>query len=349
MAGPDRSDGGRRLMTRMAPILAIAFVLAVGAMPASAQKNIKFVMDWTFQSNHGYFTMADDKGHFAKEGIKVKIDRGYGSGKTIAQVAGGSYDFGFADINVIVKFNAKNPGNKVFSPYVVFDATLSSVVALKKSGIRKPKDLIGRSLAAPVWDNSRILFPIFARANGFDPAAVKWQSVSGAIRDSLMITGKADGVTGFATSVVLNMAKQKIPRKDVVVMRYSEYGADFFGQSIIVSEKFASANPGLIKGFIRAIIKGTREAMANPKAAVASVMRYDKLMKQKTEMQRFAMVRDLAVLTPSVKANGFSHVDPKRLKRTIGFVAKAMKIDNPPPPRDVFRGDYLPPASQRMP
>lgn len=336
-------------MKRTASILAITFVLAAGAMPANAETKVKFVLDWTFQANHGYFMLADDNGHFAKEGIKVKIDRGYGSGKTIAQVAGGSYDFGFADINVIVKFNAKNPGNKVFSPYVVFDSTLSSVVSLKKSGIRKPKDLIGRSLAGPVWDNTRILFPIFARANGFDPAAVKWQSVKGAIRDSLMITGRTDGVTGFVTSVVLNMAKQNIPRKDLVVMRYSELGADFYGHSIIVSQKFAAANSGLIKGFVRAIIKGTRDAMANPNKAVASVIRYDSLMKEDVERKRFAMVRDLAVLTPSIKANGFSHVDPARLKRTIGFVAKAMKIENPPSPRDVFRGDYLPPKSQRMP
>ena len=55
------------------------------------------------------------------------------------------------------------------------------------------------------------------------------------------------------------------------------------------------------------------------------------------------------MLTPNVKANGFSHVDAKRLERTLGLVAKAMKITNPPSPSDVFRADYLPPASQRMP
>lgn len=336
-------------MKTVSVIVALAVVAMAGAAPASAQTNVRFVMDWKFQANHSYFTLAKDNGHFAKEGIRVKIDRGYGSGKTIGQVAAGTYDIGFADINVLVKFNAKNPDKKVFSPYVVFDATLSSVVVLKKSGIRVPKDLRGRSLAAPVWDNSRILFPIFARANGFDPAEVKWQSVAGSIRDSLLITGKVDGVTAFETSVVLNLAKQNILRKDLVVMRYSELGADFYGQSIVVSERFAAKNSQLLKGFIRAIIKGTRDAFANPKAAVASVMKYDNLMKVSVEMKRFAMVRDLAVLTPNVKANGFSHVDAKRLERTLGLVAKAMKITNPPSPRDVFRADYLPPASQRMP
>ena len=78
-------------------------------------------------------------------------------------------------------------------------------------------------------------------------------------------------------------------------------------------------------------------------------MKHDNLMRESVEMKRFAMVRDLAVLTPSIKANGFSHVEAKRLERTLGFVAKAMRISNPPATRDVFRADYLPPASQRMP
>ena len=93
-------------------------------------------------------------------------------------------------MNVLVKFNAKNPGNKVFSFYIVLDNTLSAIVALKKSGIRTPKDLVGRKIAAPVWDNSRILFPIFANANGFSPDAVNWLSVKPTIRDSLLLAAR---------------------------------------------------------------------------------------------------------------------------------------------------------------
>lgn len=330
-------------------ILAAGLISLISALPASAETKVNFVLDWAFQGNHGFFTLADDNGHFAKEGLKVKIDRGYGSGKTISQVAAGTYDIGFADINVLVKFNAKNPTRKVFSFYVVFDATLSAIVALSKSGIRTPKDLIGRKIAAPVWDNTRILFPIFAKANGIDPGSVKWQSVKPAIRDSLLLRGQTDAVAAFSTSVLLNLGKQGIPRKDIVVMHFSKLGADFFGSGLVVSEKYAAKNGEVLKAFVRAVIKGTRDSFADPKAAVASVHKRDSLTRESVELKRFAMVRELAVLTPSVKANGFSHVDTKRLERTIGYVVEAMKIKNPPPARDVFRADYLPPASLRMP
>ena len=336
-------------MKPISVIFASALMLAIGALPASAQKNVKFALDWVWQSNHAYFTLADDNGHFAKEGLKVKIDRGFGSGDTVNKVAAGTYDIGFADINVLIKFNAKNPKSKVFSFYVVFDSTLSSVIALAKSGIRKPGDLRGKRIAAPVWDNSRILFPIFAKANGFDAGSVKWQSVKPTLRDAMLITGKADAITTWVTTTLLNLQSRGIGRKDVVVMRYSDLGVDLYGSGLVVSEKFAAKNPDVLKGLVRAIIKGTRDSFANPKAAVASIKKRDSLVKDAMELKRFDLVRDLAVLTASVKANGFSHVEPKRLARTIGFVATAMNVANPPAPRDIFRADYLPPAAERKP
>ena len=156
-------------------------------------------------------------------------------------------------------------------------------------------------------------------------------------------------MSAFSTSVILNLKKQGIGRKDIVVLPFSELGADFYGSGLVVSEKYAAANPDVLKSFVRAVIKGTRDSLADPKAAVASVYKRDSLTRPAVELERFQMVRDQTVLTASVKANGFSHVDPKRLARTVGFVAKAMKISNPPPARDIFRGDYLPAAAMRMP
>jgi NitT/TauT family transport system substrate-binding protein len=130
-------------------------------------------------------------------------------------------------------------------------------------------------------------------------------------------------------------------------MRYSELGVDLYATSIVVSERFAAANPDVVKGFIRAIVRGTRDALASPNAAVASVKKRDSLVDEAVEMKRFELVRDLAVLTANVKANGMSHVAPARLERTIGFVAKSMNLADVPKLSDVFRPDYLPPAAER--
>ena len=86
--------------------------------------------------------MAQDNGYFADEGLDVTIDRGFGSGDTVAKVAAKTYDIGFADGNVLLKFNAANPADQLITVLIVLDASPNSVIFLKKSGIRAPKDMI---------------------------------------------------------------------------------------------------------------------------------------------------------------------------------------------------------------
>ena len=108
-------------------------------------------------------------------------------------------------------------------------------------------------------------------------------------------------------------------------------------------------HPDVLKAFTRAVINGMRDGLANPEAAVASVMKRDDLIKRDLELARFNILADAAVLTPNVKANGFSYVDEERLRRMIGYVVKSMEIPSAPQSGDIFRGDFLPPADERKP
>ena len=332
---------------RFAKALIVALAALCAASAARAQTAVKFVLDWVFQSNHAFFTLADDRGLFAKEGLKVKIDRGFGSSDTINKVSAGTYEFGFADVNLLVDFNAKNPDNRVIAVFISLDATPSSVIALKKSGIKVPKDLAGKRIAAPAGDNSRVLFPLFARANGLDPESVNWISAQPNIRDTLLLKGETDAVASFSTTTILALDSLGVPQSDLVVMNYADLGVDLFATGIVVSEKYAAANPDTVKAFLRGAVAGTKASLADPAGSVASIKKRDNLVKDDVEAKRFALVRDLLVLTPSVKANGLSYVDPARLARAVQFVAGAMNVANPPKPSDVFRPDYLPPAETR--
>lgn len=333
---------------RLALVAACVF-LALGGTAATAQTKVRFVLDWAFQGIHGMFTLAEDNGHFAKENLAVKIDRGYGSGDAIAKVASGAYEFGLADIPTLVSFNAKNPDNKVIAVLVQYDKTETSIVALKKSGIKVPKDLAGKTIAAPAGTSARLLFPIFAAANGIDPQSIKWVTVKPDVKDSLLLRGEADAVTAFPSTTLMFLLSQSVPFADAVVLRYADHGLDLVGNGIVVSEKYAAANPDTIKAFVRAAIKSMRDAVADPKKAVASAKKHDNLLRDDVEVQRVAMLAQSSVLTDNVKANGFSSVDPERLARMIGFVAKAMEVATPPKPADIYRADFLPPAADRKP
>ena len=129
-------------------------VLLVGAIPASAQTPIKFTLDWVFQGPTSPFLVALEKGYYKAEGLDVTMDPGQGSAGAVQRVATGAYQIGFADVNATIEYNAKNPGKEVMCVFMAYDYAPFGVYALKKSGIKVPKDLEGKKLGAPVFDGA---------------------------------------------------------------------------------------------------------------------------------------------------------------------------------------------------
>ena len=176
-----------------------AAVLAA-TLPAAAQDTkIKFTLDWRFEGPSALFLAAASKGYFKQEKLDVTIDSGVGSGASVARVATGAYEMGFADISALIEFIGNNPGaqSKPQAVYMVYESTPAAVLALKKSGIKTPADLAGKTLGAPVFDAGRKAFPVLARANNLDPAKVNWKSMDPPLRETMLQRGDVDAITGF--------------------------------------------------------------------------------------------------------------------------------------------------------
>ncbi len=145
-------------------VLAGAGLLAAIAC-ACAQASMKMVLDWNFEGHHSPYALAADTGIFARNGLAVTIDRGYGSGNSATKVASGAYDVGIADLGAVIALNAKQGGIKLISIYQIYDVAPLSIMTLTENGIKSPADLAGKKLAAPPGDSSRVMFPVFARVN----------------------------------------------------------------------------------------------------------------------------------------------------------------------------------------
>jgi len=336
-------------MTGISARLAAAAILAFAAFPAAAQAPVpvKFALDWALQGNHAVFSMAVDKGHYAREGLAVSMDRGFGSGDTVTKVASGAYDIGYADLNTVIPFNA-NPANanKITGVLLVMDQSLAAVI-LRKGAVANPKGLEGKKLAAPEADAGRMLFPAFAKAQGIDAGKIVWQTVTPQLRETLLVQKQVDGVTGFISTSVFNIKMAGVPTSDLMVYRYNEYGVDLLGSALIVSQSFAEKNPELVRKFVRASIAGIRDALADPKAGMAQLKQRDPLFNEAVELERFEMVRDLTMLTDNVKRNGLSAVPADRLAKSVDTVAQAYGLGGKVNPQDVYTDRFLPPAAER--
>src|SRR6188508_1587970 len=100
---------------------AAAAALVLAGLPAAAQTPIKFTLDWVFQGPTSPFLVALDKGYYKAEGLDVTMDPGQGSAGAVQRVATGAYDIGFADVNSLIEYNAKNAGKEILCVFMAYD------------------------------------------------------------------------------------------------------------------------------------------------------------------------------------------------------------------------------------
>ena len=329
-------------------VLAAAVGTALLAGPAAAQQAIKFSLDFKFEGPSAPFLVAIDKGYFKAEGLDVTIDTAAGSLEPITRVASGTYDMGFGDINSLIKFRDANPANAIKAVYMVYNKPAFSIVGRKSRGVAKPKDLEGKTLGAPPPDGAWAQWKIFTQANGIDPSKVKVEAVGFPVREPMLQNGQVDAITGFSFSSFINLKSMGVPVDDIVVMLMADHGVNLYGNTIIVNPKFAAEKPEAVKGFLRAFTKGLKDTIANPSAAVDSVIKRNDVAKKPVELERLNMALKDNIVTPEVKAHGYGGVDNDRMAKSIDQIALTYEFKNAKPKAaDAFDSSFLPSAADR--
>jgi NitT/TauT family transport system substrate-binding protein len=330
--------------------LALGAALAVGATAAAAQPTqVRFQLDWRFEGPAALFTLPAKKGYFRDEKLEVTIDAGNGSGGTVTRVAAGTYDMGFADLAALMEFWGNNPGapSKPVAVMMVYNNTPAAVLALRKSGIRTPADLDGKRLGAPVFDAGRKAFPIFAKANKLDPGRIAWTSMDPPLRETMLVRGDVDAITGFYFTSLLNLNARGVKDEDIVILPYPQFGVKLYGNVIIASESFLKRHPEAVRAFLRAFTRGVKDVVADPAAAIASVRDRDGLIDVALETRRLKLALAGSVVTADAKAEGFGEVSAPRLALMASQVNDAFGLKERIQPDRIFVTDLLPPKEQR--
>ncbi len=336
----------KRLFLHTVLALSASAGLATAQTQAHAATPLKFQLDWRFEGPAAFFLQPVAKGYFKDAGLDVTVDAGSGSGGVVQRVASGAYDLGFADIAALMEFQANNPDmpNKPVAVMMVYNNTPASVMALKKSGIARTADLTGKKLGAPVFDAGRRAFPLFAKAN--QVGTVQWTAMDPPLRETMLVRGDVDAITGFTFTSLLNLEARGIKAADVVVMPYADFGVKLYGNAIIASPKLIKENPAAIKAFLQAFTKGAKEVIANPGAAIAYVKERDGIVNTQLETRRLQLAIDTVVNSADARAEGFGQVVPTRLSLMASQVSDVYATKTRVNPAEVWNGSFLPSAAE---
>ncbi len=329
-----------------------ALMLAVGLVltsaMATAQTKIRLTLDWIPQSPHAIHFIPQYNGAYKAAGLDVSIDAGRGSADAVRKLVSGTHDIGLADINALIQYNAMNPGKEIKVVMMMYEQPPFSIFVMKNSGITHPRQLVGKTLGAPVFDASYKLFPAFAKAVGIDHTAVKRKNMDPRLREVMLLRGEVDAISGHFFSSLINIKAAGYKESDVRYFLYGDHGMESYANGVAVRPEFLTKNPDAVRKFVKATIDGAREMVLNPKAAVASAKKFEPLLNEKAEADRLELTLRCCLLTPEVRKNGYGDVDMVRLQRSIDQAALAYGLEKTPKAEDMFQEGYLPPMAERF-
>lgn len=317
-----------RMVARFVILIALAAAAIIRPSCASAVE-LNFTTDFGYYGRHAYFYVALDKGYYKAEGLDVNILRGQGSIDAVKKVASGAATIGFADAGALVLARANdNIPVKLFA--IIYKKPPHALFALADSGIRKPKDLEGKTLADTAFSAIPIIFNEYAAITGIDRSKVKWISVDGSTMPALLATGRADAVGQFTVGEPL-LASVAAPKK-IVRLAFKDVGLDYYGNGLIATEQTIRENPAMLKAFARATLKGLRDAFADPTEAGIILNKYQKMVSPEDGKAETELVKELAI----VPGQELGVIDPKGIQRTIDTFGKAYPLKTKVEPNDMY-------------
>ena len=317
--------------------LLVALIAVAVAGEAQAPQKVVFALNWFAVGDHAAYWVALDRGYYKARGLDVELQNSKGSGDAIAKVDTGRADLGLADAVVVIPRVAQ--GAKIRIVGAVFDNTPLNIWTRKDTGITAPKDLEGKTLAAPPGDSQRQLFPAFAKVNGLDASKVKWRTIEPAAKFVALAEKRADAVPDYTTGQPF--WEKAVGKDNLVRMPWHQYGFDTYSMSIFASEKTINERNKVLRDFLAASYQGWRDVMDNPKAAL-------EIFKKRVPDIDLALIEPNMMLgldlmrTERYAKNGIGWMDHGKMCGTVEFINTYM----PDMPRkvgcdEVFTNDFL--------
>ncbi len=322
-------------------LLALSLVLGVVACgdhddDASGLEKVTLMLDYTPNTNHSGIYLANEKGYYRDAGLYVDIIEP-ASGGVEQAVAASRAQFGVSFSENVIPARAQSI--PIVSVAAIMQHNTSSLFSLTKDNIKRPKDLEGKTYGGFDGPLEAALVKALVACDGGDPSKVKFVNIGavdflvGMEQDAFDFAWIFDSWDGVRTKEVEKKAVNTIPFAE-----HRDCIPDWYTPVLITSEKLIKERPDLVRKFIEATSKGYDEAIANPAAASAALL-------------KGAPETDKALAEASAKFIATRYVDKGRRwgeqdteiwVKFEAFLRKAGLIEKQVDVKPAFSNDYLP-------
>jgi NitT/TauT family transport system substrate-binding protein len=320
-----------------------ALVLGILVSPAAAADAVSFRLDWTLSGYHLPFYWAKQKGYYSAENLDVDIKEGAGSGKTVALMAGQQDDIGLADYMFMSVGVAK--GMKLKGIFGEVQDGAWAVVSRADSPIKKPEDLIGRSIATTA--DHKAMLDLLLAINKIPADKVTIRVTSAATRNTVFVSGQVDSFISVLIGSPLDLVVRAEQGKDKPVhfMPFADYGIAPMGQGLLAHERVISEKPEMLRRFARASAKALGEIVKPEKTdeAVDVAMKLSGARDERRDsvkLQWLETTRRLA--TKNTQGRPLGWMSDKDWAVSVDILVKTGQLEKPIPLESLYTNDFVP-------
>lgn len=252
------------------------------------QEDVSLALDWTPNTRHIGFYVAQDKGLYRKEGLNLKIIEANSKPENL--VAARKVDFGISYLTEVLLAYQNNLSINVIAALVRKDL---SGWAVNKEGVTSLKELEGKTYGSYGGAKELARLKRIFRLQGADFSTVRVLEIS------------APGVVPFGTDspnapyfintfedwafVDLKLQGKKV---SFIPKRNFENQGEYYSPVLITSEALLENDPKKVTAFLRATEAGYRYAYEHPDEAV------DIFVKHNPEYSKEFISESLKILNP---------------------------------------------------
>lgn len=281
---------------------------------------INLQLKWLPQSQFMGYYVAAAKGYYKDEGIDINILPGGSDIIPEQNVYNGVADIGVTWVSSLMTYQTQ--GYELQEIAQIFQKSGLLVASKKDAGIKSPQDLAGKKVANWFGGNE---YEVLALLSKYKLDKNKDLNL---VQQDFTMDQLKEGSVDAASAMTYNefglLLESGISKDDLNVINMNDEGVAMMEDCLFVNSEWASKNEDLMVRFLRASIKGWKDACADPEAAGKTVYDVDKSVSLEHQVY---MAKEVAKL---VSPEGFDsskigQIDMKAIKQTGDF----LKLYNP--------------------
>jgi NitT/TauT family transport system substrate-binding protein len=311
--------------------------------PSSDPVTVKLQLKWVPQAQFAGYFVAQDKGYYAEEGLKVEILPGGPDIVPEQQVAGGSADIGVDWVaSLLTSQEQEMPLVQIAQIYQKSGLVL---VSKKAAGINSPADLKGKKVGNWMGGNEFEILALFDKYKLDSGKDLKFTK-QGFTMDQFL-GGELDAASAMTYNEYQVVLESGVKPEDLNVIDMNTEGVAMLEDNLFANKEWLVANKETAAKFVRASLKGWKDAIADPAAAVDSVMKQAE-EGSTTKEHQLKMMEEVAklILPEGFDSAKMGYTDEAAFKQTADIVHQFGVIKEPANVAEAYTNEIVEMASK---